>query len=163
MKNWSERPIELTNLLNPAFCGEIIRRCCLKYQEKNAAGCPILLVYLILPLINDLEIRSSIPTNSAPNLHGWLVDHPEFQIRLSQKIKQMKPFTNEAILFLTRCKVIQINRGCVDVVITNRSSITKWRDNRHPHNFFKKSEKLGAWFSGAGGVSSVYSILGVRP
>lgn len=51
MENWEDRSKIVANLLNPAFCGEILRRAIASYNdnEENMLF-PFSLLYLILPI-----------------------------------------------------------------------------------------------------------------
>jgi hypothetical protein len=83
---------------------------------------------------------------------------------MADRVIQLKAVTNESLLFLVAHGVIGIDdKFCIKVLKQSRPSILKCDDIRHPHNFFKKAEKVGAWFGNAGGVAAVYAMLGVRP
>ena len=50
MENWEDRSKIVANLLNPAFCGEILRRAIVSYNENEENMLfPFSLLYLILP------------------------------------------------------------------------------------------------------------------
>ena len=52
MENWEDRSKIVANLLNPAFCGEILRRAIVSYNENEENMLfPFSLLYLILPII----------------------------------------------------------------------------------------------------------------
>lgn len=158
-----ERPIEIAHLLNPAFCGEIIRRCALKYQEEKGQPLPFIFTFLILPFLIDRAIRERIPTKGAPKLHPWVELNQDFKIGLSNKIEQLAPITKEAILFLSKHEIIGFDEsGNISVTTTKRHSIVNSDDSKHPHNFYKKAEKLGQWFSTSGGPSVVFALLGIQ-
>ena len=52
MEIWEDRSKIVANLLNPAFCGEILRRAIVSYNENEENMLfPFSLLYLILPII----------------------------------------------------------------------------------------------------------------
>jgi len=58
---WEHRPIEVANLFNPAFCGEVIRRCGAGYSAKLQTGMPYALAFLVLPIVLHPATRWSEP------------------------------------------------------------------------------------------------------
>ena len=50
MKRWDQRPVEIRNLFNPAFCGLVLSRALHGYEDADARGMPFSLTLLVLPL-----------------------------------------------------------------------------------------------------------------
>jgi len=46
MRRWEERPIEVANLLNPAFCGRLLYQSIVGHTEYESKSC--LLCYTLL-------------------------------------------------------------------------------------------------------------------
>ena len=42
MKRWDQRPVEIRNLFNPAFCGLVLFRSFCGYEEEDPEACPFL-------------------------------------------------------------------------------------------------------------------------
>jgi len=59
MKTWNERPFEIRNLFNPAFCGVVLLRAFQGYEEEDASGMPFSLALLVLPLCLHKDSRRS--------------------------------------------------------------------------------------------------------
>ena len=57
MKRWDERPIEIRNLFNPAFCGLLLFRALCGFEEEDNSGMPFSLTLLILPLSLQKDSR----------------------------------------------------------------------------------------------------------
>ena len=60
MKRWDQRPFEIRNLFNPAFCGLILFRALHGYEEEDSRGMPFSLSLLVLPLCLHKESREVI-------------------------------------------------------------------------------------------------------
>ena len=58
MKRWDQRPFEIRNLFNPAFCGLVLSRALHGYEEEDARGMPFSLTLLVLPALYP---RLSVP------------------------------------------------------------------------------------------------------
>jgi Family of unknown function (DUF6521) len=72
MTPWTERPIELANLLNPAFCGFLIRSAAASYKESKPEGMPFALAFLVLPLVLHVSTRKTLPRSVRTTLISWL-------------------------------------------------------------------------------------------
>jgi hypothetical protein len=51
MSAWNDRPTEIANLLNPAFCALLLAQAVRGYQEETKVGLPYALAFLVLPLV----------------------------------------------------------------------------------------------------------------
>jgi len=51
LPNWENRPEITANLVNPAFCSEIMRECVNAYKIETKENFPFALSVLVLPLI----------------------------------------------------------------------------------------------------------------
>ncbi len=60
MKRWDQRPFEIRNLFNPAFCGLVLFRALYGYEEEDARGMPFSLSLLVLPLCLHKDSREVI-------------------------------------------------------------------------------------------------------
>ncbi|WP_298331466.1 three component ABC system middle component, partial [Asticcacaulis sp.] len=60
MKRWNQRPFEIRTLFNPAFCGLVMFRALLGYEEEDARGMPFSLSLLVLPLCLHKDSREVI-------------------------------------------------------------------------------------------------------
>ena len=60
MKRWDQRPFEIRNLFNPAFCGLVLFRAIHGYEEEDARGMPFSLSLLVLPLCLHKDSREAI-------------------------------------------------------------------------------------------------------
>jgi Family of unknown function (DUF6521) len=159
---WEERPISVAHLLNPAFCGEIMRRCAFAYQQKhpNKERLPFQLAFLILPLVLHKEIREHLPNTSAKNFMSWVTENQAIKMELPQLIRLMLPYTKESIMFLMIYKVIKINEfGAIEVLI---KSPTKIQEDEVAI-CFNKAALVGSWLAKAGSSHSIFTSLGIRP
>jgi hypothetical protein len=59
VRPWNQRPIEIRNLFNPAFCGLVMHRAMCGYEEEESSpqGVPFSLTFLVLPLCLHKETR----------------------------------------------------------------------------------------------------------
>ena len=63
MKRWDQRPFEIRNLFNPAFCGLVLFRAMHGYEEEDPRGMPFSLSLLVLPLCLHKDSREVIASS----------------------------------------------------------------------------------------------------
>lgn len=163
MKKWDERPIEIANLLNPAFCGEVLRRCIKKYEKIAERPFPYPLVFLILPIVLHKRTRESIQSTTREQLHVWLQSHQDVRIDFSLRTRELIPIVKETILFLLSVKGLSINRdGGLSIPKYRPESLSE-DEGAEITDCYRKAEIVGRWFARAGTPTTIYTMWGVRP
>lgn len=162
---WTSRPKEVKNLFNPAFCGEILRRCIYSHAQYSQVAFPFPLIFLVLPLVLDKSTREKLPQKIMPNTHflSWLQNNQSIRIQFPQRAKEMKAFAKEAFIFLVASKSIEIDfQG--NLSTKNYSPVRldgEWVEE--VKDCFKKAENVGKLFSEVNNPSLLYASLDVRP
>src|SRR5262245_13069905 len=108
MKPWSQRPSEIANNLNPAFCGWLLREATEGYCSVTPAGIPFPLVFLILPVVLHRPTRALLPRSTVTALRPWLRAHPEARIGLAERAAELAEITRDAVLFLTSHRLVSV-------------------------------------------------------
>lgn len=162
MRAWDNRPDEVKNLLNPAFCGRVIYGTVSEYQKSAKRDFPFPLVYLILPLILPRPIRIEI--NSRTQLVNWVQRHQELVFNFGKRASDLVEITNEAVeLMLQTGYMILTDNGELSKVITAGALSKTKHSDQEVAECLTKAEHVGRWFAGAGKVETIYTSLGVRP
>lgn len=163
MKPWESRPEEIANLLNPAFCGEIIRRSVEKYYDNSDSPFQYPLLYLILPIVLHRYTRDRINPIMRKQMHVWIQENQSVRIGFAERARQLRPVTNESILFLLQLQAANINEdGSVRINKYKRVKIDGHQTGEIA-DIFKKAEIIGKWFSSAGTTSTIFTMWGVKP
>jgi hypothetical protein len=163
LPEWNLRPITVAHLLNPAFCGEILRRCAYHFQktEDKNNSLPFQLTFVILPLILHKEIREALPLKSNKNFITWIEENQSIKMMLPGLIKSTVPFTKEAIQFLMMYEIIKINElGAIEVIV---NSPQKTISESEVTECYKKAELVGKWLAKSGSSQSIFINLGIKP
>lgn len=161
--NWKERPTIVANLLNPAFCGEIIRIAIKSYTDEHNQPMPFPLLFLILPLVLQKQTREKLPATTSKKIYEWLEENTVIKIHLSKKVKNLVPYTREAILFLIYHEAIKINdNGKLEYIKYRKKSINYIQDEEI-QNIYKKSQMIGKWFTRIGDTKTIYASIGIKP
>lgn len=161
MLAWEDRPIEVANLLNPAFCGEILRRCFYSYQKHTNGYFPYPLVFLVLPIVLHKRTREMIKSRTKDQFDAWIHKHQEVRIGFAERAKQLIPITNEGLIFLLNSDSLEVTNNAK--LLVKNYSPKKIKEDSEVSNCFKKSEIVGKWFAKSGNPTTIYTMLGVRP
>ncbi|NJD77043.1 MAG: hypothetical protein FIB08_08105 [Candidatus Methanoperedens sp.] len=163
MQIWEERPITTANLLNPAFCGEIIRRCAKSYSDEIHKPFPFVLTFILLPIVLHKATRESLPRSIRKSLHAWLEENPSVKIGFAARCQQMIPFTKEALAFLLKHKAIKFDEKGNILISSFRKKGMNCIEGGEINECFNKSEFTGKWFAKSGTSYTIYSFWGIKP
>jgi len=162
MKIWNQRPFEIRNLFNPAFCGIILFRALAGYEEGNEAGMPFSLTLLVLPLCLHKDTRLVLSENSRGYLLKAIEKNPRVLVGFSTRTKQLLPFALEALGLL-------MERGCFSVTQDGRLQTIDGKVRKKVTGTDESiacqriARFIGKEFARIGDRSTIYTSLGVRP
>ncbi len=163
MQIWEERPVVTANLLNPAFCGEIIRRCAKSYSDEIQKPFPFVLTFILLPIVLHKVTRKVLPRDTRKSLHAWLEENPSVKIGFATRCQQMIPFTKEAFAFILKYKAIKLDENG-NILINNFKKKSKnGIEGEEVNECFNKSKFLGRWLAKSGNSQTIYSFWGIKP
>ncbi|MEG0835734.1 MAG: three component ABC system middle component [Christensenellaceae bacterium] len=161
MRQWNNRSPEVAYLLNPAFCARVIYGVIFSYQKESQRKFPLVLAYLVLPIILHKYTRERI--SSRTYMQVWLQRNPEVLIGFARRAKSLTIITNEAIEFLLQSQIIAFDAADIEITKPLRLSKQKCIDDPEILECFAKAEPIGKWFARAGAVENIYVGWGVRP
>jgi hypothetical protein len=162
MKDWGRRPIEVRNLFNPAFCGLILYRAFVAFQEADPRGMPFSMSLLILPLALQRHSREVIQRGNRNYLLRVMADHPELQIGFAQRCTEMLPFTLEALGVLHSVGTLSVSDE--GRLITKPEGVKKTVSGTDESKQAQRvATFIGKEFASIGRSSTVYTTMGIRP
>jgi hypothetical protein len=162
MKIWNERPFEVRNLFNPAFCGVTLLRAMEGFEEQDKSGMPFSLAFLILPLCLHKESRAIFTSNSRSYLLKIISQNPELLLDFSQRAKMLLPHTLEGLgISMERSLFYVTDDGRLKL---SKKTVRKRIDGSIESIEIQKVAKiLGKGFARIGDRVTIYSSFGVRP
>ncbi|HEX6799854.1 MAG TPA: three component ABC system middle component [Ktedonobacterales bacterium] len=162
-------PVEMTRLLNPAYCAMLLARCAVSYQNTSAnvarRGLPYALVYLCLPLTLHAGTRTSINRhNSEYGLHRYVREHPEALFHLPERVDGLRSATTDGMLFGTAYNVLAFDTQSASFTGTRSivSRLTAANLDQDAAVAVRAADRLGAWFGNLT-TTEVFLFLGLRP
>ena len=160
---WEKRPVEIANLLNPAFCGEVLRRCIAKYQVMSMRPFPYLLAFLVLPIVLHHKTREVIPTSARKQMHTWLMENQDIKIGFADRAKNLIQITKETITFLLQIGTLEMNKQGLTITSDYKPCNICGQTIGEVHDCYKKAEIFGQMLARAGSPTTIYIMWGVKP
>lgn len=165
MVAWEQRPVEIANLLNPAFCALLLVDSSDGYRANYDGGMPYAIAFLILPLVLHDQTRETLPRTTRTDLHVWLQNHPEVRYEAGRRIVQLIPYTKEALIFGMHHGLINIDgQGALLVQRgMSRRTVPSLHSSSEILVIRKRAAFLGRWFAKLGDPIAIYAMWGIRP
>lgn len=165
LTNWNNRSVISANLFNPAFCGEVLRRAIDGYnQNEQESKMPYSLFCLVLPIVLHKGTRENMPTRSNTYFHSWVNNHEYLFIDFAERVRQLLPYSREALMFLLKQKVLEIDEaGQLFIIQPYRKKNPKGIDVEEVKQILRKAELLGKWLRLTGNEQTIYMFLKIRP
>lgn len=163
MKSWNTRPIEVANLLNPAFTTVLLSEAVRGFRESRQEGMPYPLCFLVLPIVLPKAIRDALPRTVSTRMHVWLQRNPELRIRFADQARQMVPYTKESLVFAAQLDALQINDGGLLREGRRCPSPTRLETNSELVGMAKQARFVGRWLAQAGTPTTIYIMWGLQP
>lgn len=162
MKRWDQRPFEIRNLFNPAFCGLVLFRAMQGYEEEDARGMPFSLSLLVLPLCLHKDSREVIAGSPRSYLLKTTEKNPQVQVGFADRVTAMLPYAFEGFGLL-------VERGCISIAPDGRIQTVpdKVRKTVTGTDETKSCQRVarivGKEFARIADRVTVYTTFGIRP
>lgn len=162
MKRWDQRPFEIRNLFNPAFCGLILSRAIQGYEEEDARGMPFSLTLLVLPLCLHKDSREVIASNPRSYLLKTVEKNQQIMVGFAERATQMLPYAFEGFGLLMERGCIAVTKdGCIQTV---PKKVRKSVDGTAETVACQKVARIiGKEFARIGDRATIYTTFGIRP
>lgn len=162
MKRWDERPFEVKNLFNPAFCGLVLFRALQGYEEENPDGMPFSLALLVLPLCLQKDSREVIADNPRSYLLKIIEKNPQLLVGFADRAHDLLPFALEAfgMLMERECFVVTPEGRLKTVPQRVRKSVTGTSESISCQ---RVARIIGKEFARIADRVTVYTTFGIRP
>lgn len=162
MKRWDQRPFEIRNLFNPAFCGLILFRALHGYEEENVRGMPFSLSLLVLPLCLYKGSREVIASNPRSYLLKTVEKNQQIMVGFADRVTQMLPYAFEGFGLLMERDCITIgDDGRIQTVPDKVRKTIK--GTTETVTCQKVARIVGKEFARIADRATVYTTFGIRP
>ncbi len=162
MKRWDQRPFELRNLFNPAFCGLVLFRALRGYEEEDVRGMPFSLSLLALPLCLHKDSREAIASSPRSYLLKIAEKNQQIMVGLADRATQMLPYAFEGFGVL-------MERGCIVIADDGRIQTVPDKVRKTINGTAetvacqKVARIVGREFARIADRATIYTTFGIRP
>lgn len=162
MKRWDQRPFEVRNLFNPAFCGLVLFRSLQGYEEENPDGMPFSLALLVLPLCLQKDSRQVIADSPRSYLLNTVEKNPQLLVGFADHARDLMPFALEAfgLLMEKGCFIVSQDGRLKTVPDRIRKSVTGTSESISCQ---RVARIIGKEFARIADRVTVYTTFGIRP
>ena len=164
MKTWDQRPFEIRNLFNPAFCGLVLFRALQGYEEEDTRGMPYSLSLLILPLCLHKNSREALATGSRGYLLRVAEQNPQMQIDFAERASAMMPYAFEGFgLLMERGCIAIADDGRIQTVPKTARKTIDTTGTAETISCQRVARFVGKEFARIADRATIYTTFGIRP
>jgi len=162
VRRWNERPFEVRNLFNPAFCGLVLFRAMQGYEEEDVHGMPFSSSLLVLPLCLHKDSREVIAASSRSHLLKVTEKNPHIRVGFADRATAMLPYAFEGFGLL-------MERGCLSVADGGRLQTVPNRVRKSVTGTDetilcqRTARVVGREFARIADRVTIYTTFGIRP
>jgi hypothetical protein len=161
---WEERPREVANLFNPAFTSLLLSRTLGGYTSGDAPGMPLVLTYLVLPIVLHPDTRDALPRAASTTMYGWIAEHPHLKALFPARARRSVPFTQEAIRFGIMYGKLAITADALGPGALRYAQSAMPPDATDDVRLcLQKAAFLGRWFAETESPRTILATWGIRP
>ena len=163
MKCWDQRPFEVRNLFNPAFCGLLLYKAMKGYEQKDPEGMPFSLVLLVLPLCLYRDSREILAENPRSYLLKIVEKNPQLLVGFADRARQLLPYAQEALGFLMSLGCFSVSEEGRLKLLPNAKVRQSLKGTDEAISCQKVAIKIGKDFACIADRVTVYKTFGIRP
>lgn len=162
MKRWDQRPFEIRNLFNPAFCGLVLFRALDRYEEEDDRGMPFSLSLLVLPLCLHKDSREVIASSPRSYLLKITERNQQIMVGFAARVAHMLPYAFEGFgLLMERGCIVIADDGRIQTVPNKVRRIVNGTDETVACQ--RVARIIGRNFARIADRVTIYTTFGIRP
>jgi hypothetical protein len=162
VKRWDQRPFEIRNLFNPAFCGLVLFRALHGFEEQDARGMPFSLSLLVLPLCLHKDSREVIASSPRSYLLKTTEKNQQVTVGFADRVTHMLPYAFEGFGLLMERRCISVSDdGRIQTVADKVRKTVK--GTNETVSCQKVARIVGREFARIADRVTVYTTFGIRP
>lgn len=164
IKPWDQRPFEIRNLFNPAFCGLVLFRALRGYEEGDARGMPYSLSLLVLPLCLHKHSREALAAGSRGYLLRVAEKNPQVQVGFAERATAMLPYAFEGFgLLMERGCIATADDGRIQTIPKTARKTIDTNGTAETISCQRVARFVGKEFARIADRVTVYTTFGIRP
>jgi len=165
VSTWSDRPVEVANLLNPAFSAVVTHECVRNYEKAATVSMPFALAFLAVPIALHAPTRAKLPKSTLAKMRPWLEATPEARVGFTKRARTLQRFVREGVLFASHHGLIECS-GSGDFTALRKTQLSlpeSWRPGSDAYECLRAVGLVARWFATTAGTPTLFALWGVKP
>lgn len=165
MNSWAERPSEVANLMNPWFCGLLLRNSAEGYASEIEGGLPFELSFLVLPVIMHKRTREALPRGVATSMVAWNSENAAILVGMAERARTMARPTREAIIVSSAQGLLAVGPEGALRSAGKPLKLSKYTKETtdEVRECLNRAGFFGRWLATGGTPRTVLALWGLRP
>ncbi|MFE6820978.1 three component ABC system middle component [Streptomyces sp. NPDC057690] len=163
MNTLTEFSREERALYNPAFTALVISRAVQGHELQYSRSCPIAVAVLSAVMALQPAVRRALPKTLASGLNRWLEENKGVKVTMSQNATALAAVVRPGLLLALQSESLRVDEEGQLTLVPGRLTKTINGDTDEIQAIQKAAHMLGRWLPSTGSLSTVMTLLGVRP
>jgi Family of unknown function (DUF6521) len=159
---WLQRPIEVANLFNPAFCALLVHQAVKSYELETGRGMSYSTAFVVLPVVLHKGTRELLPHSIATKLHAWLQTNEQVRVGFAERMQQMTQLTREGLLFAMQHQALVLDKAGAMAVGPRKLGKLDVDKESETALCVKKAEFVGRWFASVPNPVALLALWGIK-
>ncbi|GGP00323.1 three component ABC system middle component [Wenjunlia tyrosinilytica] len=149
-------------LYNPIFTALLCTRAVQGYDKEYAAPCPLPVAVTAAVMALQPSIRAVLPTTTGTGLMGWLDENDAVRIAMTRNAAALASVVRPGLLFALQSSILHCNGDGLTLVPRTLTKAVRGETEQNV-TIQKAAVQLGRWLPSTGSLSTVLTLLGVKP
>ncbi|MFJ4895031.1 three component ABC system middle component [Streptomyces sp. NPDC088788] len=149
-------------LYSPAFTAVLCTRAVQGYDKECSAPCPLPVAVTAAVMALQPSIRAVLPATTGTGLMGWLDGNDAVRIAMTRNASALASVVRPGLLFALQSGILRCSSEGLTVVPRGLGKSVKG-DTEQNVAIQKAAVQLGRWLPSTGSLSTVLTLLGVKP
>ncbi|MFD9607006.1 three component ABC system middle component [Streptomyces sp. NPDC059970] len=149
-------------LYNPAFTAVLCTRAVQGYAKEYAAPCPLPVAVTAAVMALQPSIRAALPATTGTGLMSWLDANDAVRIAMTRNAGALAAVVRPGLLFALQSSILRCTSDGLTLVPRALTKTVRG-DTEQSAAVQKAAVQLGRWLPSTGSLSTVLTLLGVKP
>ncbi len=163
MLRWEDRPSEIANHFNPAFCSLLLSEAVSGFLQRSGRGMEYAISFLILPVVLHELTREALPRNTRTKLHAWIQNTPSCRIGFGKRVRSLKPYTQESLIFGMQRSLFTVDIEGTLITVKKKIPKLSVSEGSELNEMQERALFVGKWFADVRDTSTLLAAWGLRP
>ncbi|MFE6447493.1 three component ABC system middle component [Nocardiopsis dassonvillei] len=149
-------------LYNPAFTAVLCTRAVQGHDKGYVSPCPLPVAVTAAIMALQPSIRAVLPATTGASLMGWIEKNGDVRITMGRNASALASVVRPGLLFALQSDILRCE-GDGLVLVPRALPRTIRGDTEQSKAIQQAAFQLGRWLPSTGNLSTVLTLLGVKP